>query len=470
MKIGKSVSQKKNGFTQHHFRKNSKWGLFNSVFPNIQKNGAGFTLIDVLVGTFLMLIVFLGIAGVFFLGAKVVFQSKARIEATAIANGEIEKIRNLAYKDVGVDGSFPNGVLEKEAIINRNQVEYKIERRVDFIADPADGISAPQDECPNDYKKVKIEVSWAGRFPDGIELVTDVMPDTFAQECEEIGGVLLVSVFDSLGEMISVPLIEIKDLETGENIKSATPGQGEHYFALEPGAYKIVVSKNEYNTERTYGIDEIAIPEKPHPNILEGELTEISFSIDKLSSFSIDTLTIIEEEPFPLSYVEFYLRGDKIIGYDEDEEPVYEYSQVHITDLSGHINISDLEWDSYTFSVDPATGFYLVDTEPSPQPIGLFPDTNMPVSLYLQAENSFFLIVQDLETQGPIFSAEARLYNTGLAYDEIQYTDENGITLFIPLVSATYNLEIEAPGYQGYTGTLAVFGDTTEIVSLERVE
>ena len=55
----------------------------------------GFTLVEVLVGTFLILIVFLGIFGAYQLGLRVVGQSRNQIVATAIANQEIENIRNL---------------------------------------------------------------------------------------------------------------------------------------------------------------------------------------------------------------------------------------------------------------------------------------------------------------------------------------------------------------------------------------
>ena len=54
----------------------------------------GFTLIEVLVGSFLMLIVFLGIVGAYRLGIKLVSLSKNKVTATAIAGGQIEKIRN----------------------------------------------------------------------------------------------------------------------------------------------------------------------------------------------------------------------------------------------------------------------------------------------------------------------------------------------------------------------------------------
>ncbi|PIW89852.1 MAG: hypothetical protein COZ92_02390, partial [Candidatus Nealsonbacteria bacterium CG_4_8_14_3_um_filter_40_11] len=61
----------------------------------------GFTFIDVMVGTALVLIVFLGIFGAYQLALKVVSQSKARITATALSNQKIEMVRNLAYDDVG---------------------------------------------------------------------------------------------------------------------------------------------------------------------------------------------------------------------------------------------------------------------------------------------------------------------------------------------------------------------------------
>ena len=68
---------------------------------NFQFSIKGFTFIDVLVGTALMLIIFLGISGAYQLGLKVVSQSKARISATALANQRVEEIRNLSYKEVG---------------------------------------------------------------------------------------------------------------------------------------------------------------------------------------------------------------------------------------------------------------------------------------------------------------------------------------------------------------------------------
>ena len=109
------------------------------------KTQKSFTLIEVLVGTFLFLIVFLGIFLAYQLGLKVVSQSKNRITATAIVNGELEKIRNLAYESVGVAGEFPDGVLQASKTTFLNGVDYTIETRVDYVVDSADGISSPDD-------------------------------------------------------------------------------------------------------------------------------------------------------------------------------------------------------------------------------------------------------------------------------------------------------------------------------------
>jgi hypothetical protein len=566
----------------------------------------GFTLMDIIVGTALVLIVFLGIFGAYQLGLKVIGLSRNKITATSIANQQLELVRNLPYESIGIEGGFPDGVLAATSSTWLNNVQYSIERRVDYVVDSADGVSSPADDCPNDYKKVEIKVSWQGQFPGEISLGTDIAPKNLTQECAISGGILSVSVFDAQGQMLSSPLIEVKDPATDEVLKTATPSDGHHYFALATSTYKVVVSKSGYSTSRTYGTDEVATPEKPHLIILAGETTEVSFSIDKVSTFSVDTLSpwgrdyfsdsfaddskiskisnlvvaegevklatstdgylssgylfsqgiqppnlvnwdelsfsdsepplvtdlryqiyfasgtdwlIIPDEDLsgnsqgfdaapvdlsnldaatysglkikgnfsssstsstpvlygwelswitseatPISYITFNLRGEKIIGTDENEDKVYKYSQDHISDSAGHIDIPNLEWDAYTFSIDPNSGLDLVEIDPSPQPISLSPDTWQPVDLYLEAQNSLLLTVQDLETLEPIFSASTTL--DGFS----QFTDEKGQTYFIPLDEATYDLNVTASGYLATSTSVWVSGDVTETVKLRRIE
>ena len=576
----------------------------------------GFTLVEVLVFIFLVSVVFLGIFGAYQLGLKVVGLSQRKITATAIVNGQIEKIRNLPYLSVGtIDAQLPyaKGVLEPVTSTILNGIEYQIETKVKFMVDEADGTGA-QDSCNWDYKRAEVKVSWAGRFEGEVKLVTDISPKDKIEEIqtcqEQPGGILSVLVFDALGIPVSSPLIEVFDPATGERVDFATPANGKHDFPLIASTYKVVVSKSGYSSERTYGTDEIAIPEKPHPIVLEGQITPISFSIDKLSSFSVETLSPwgtgifsdsfldeskisekenlevsegqvtlvfseqggyslsghlisipispqnliswqefsfsdsepeetdlkyqilyasgtewilipdsdlpgnstgfdsspvnlsnlstttysqlklranfstnstattpilydwqlswINSEATPIPNATFNLRGEKLIGKDANENPVYKYSQDHISDNQGKIDIPNLEWDNYTFSIDPATGLDLVSTDPSPQPISLAPNTNLSVKLYLDSQNSLLLTVQDNETLEPIFSAEVRLSNA--SYDKTQYTNEKGKTLFIPLEVANYNLEVSAPGYLATSTTIFVSGDVTKTIKLEQME
>lgn len=430
----------------------------------------GFTLIEVLVGTFLLLVVFLGIFSAYQLSLKVVGQSKNKIVATEIANGEIEKIRNLTYESIGIIGGFPEGVLVPSKTTTINNINYTIETRIDYVVDSTDGISIPEDDCPNDYKKIEVKVLWSGILRGEVKLATDIAPESLAQECAETGGILLISVFDAYGTMVPSPLIEVKDPITDQVVKNAVPIEGKHFFALPVNTYKVVVSKTNYSSERTYGIEEVATPEKPHALILEGELTENSFSIDKLSSMTVE-IRGAKGAGYPIIHnVTFKLTGAKIIGLDSDENPVYKYSQDHTTNGPGKIDIPNLEWDSYTFSVDKvATGLDLIAIESPPgteivQPLDLSPDMHQDVRLVLKAQNSLLVAVQDIETGEPIFSAEVSLdANT-------QYTDEDGQTYFIPLEAADYTLEVQAPGYSDYAGIVSISGDEMKIINLQQIE
>ena len=573
----------------------------------------GFTFIDVIVGVSLMLIVFLGVFGAYQLGMKVVRQSRNKITATAIGNEWLERIRNLPYGQVGTIGAapsppYPVGVLESATSTILNNIQYDVAITIKYIADETDGLASPEDECPNDYKRAEVKVSWSGLLGGEVVLSTDIVPKNLFEECETSGGILLVRVFDAYGKLVSDPLIEIRDPVNDDLIDSYTPSGGVHAFPLATSTYKVVVSKPGYSIERTYGIDEIAIPEKPHPIVLEGQLTEISFSIDILSTFSVNTLspwgtdyfsdsfddqskvseksnlifsdgkvtlaTSVEgylssgylmsiaitpsellnwEEfsfsdsepantdlkyqiyyasdtdwylipdsnlpgnsqgfdlspldlsgldvtkysslklranfsttdqslsptlddwqlswkttaPTPISDVTFNLEGAKIIGLDSNEDPVYKYSATFSSDATGHIDIVDLEWDSYTFSLDPATGLDLVDSEP-PQPVDLPPNTTLSVDLYLEAQNSLLVTVQDSESLEPIFSASTTLSSP--PYQKTQYTDEKGQTYFIPLDEGSYHLAVSAEGYLATSTMVSVTGDKTETIKLELAE
>jgi len=260
-----------------------------------------FTLIEVLVGTSLILIIFLGIFGAYELGLKVVGQATARVIATAIGNEWLEEIRNLPYEKVGIKNGYPDGILDSSTTTIRNGITFTINTRIDYKDDEKDGV-APADNCPNDYKLVKTKVSWSARFSGEVFLDTIVSPRNTVQECAQKGGELKVSVFDNSvylakGERLPFPSIEVKNLNTGE-IKTAQPESGLHYFVLAPGIslYKVTVTKENYSRDETFGIGDvyqgktIATPENPNPNIFEGGLTETSFTIDKLSQFLIYTL------------------------------------------------------------------------------------------------------------------------------------------------------------------------------------
>lgn len=578
------------------------------------KHENGFTFIETLIGIALLVMVMLGLYGAFQLGLKVVVQSKARITATALANQKIEIARNLPYNQVGTVGGIPAGTIPETETITRNNIDYTIKTTIGYVDDPFDGL-APDDSLPNDYKRVRVKVSWPGFLSGEVILITDIAPKGL--ETTEGGGNLLISVFDASG--IGIPQADIHIVNTSLDppidVSYQTNNQGQYLVAGAPTStegYEITVTKANYSTERTYGTEEVANPAKPHATVLEGQLTQISFSIDKLSSFSVETLSpwgsdnfsdsfldqskvselsnlIVEggqvnlattsegyisagylfsvpiipdnlaswdkfswtddqpaetqinyqvfyatntdwwlvpetdlagnstgfesppvdlsglsitdypklkikgnfstnststtpvlfdwtlswitEEATPIGYVSFNLQGNKIIGTDADENPVVKYSADFTTDSTGHLNIPDLEWDAYDFIIEPAENLNLVSTDPVSDPpgqdISLLPDTHQPVSLFLEAENSLLVTVRNSETLESIFSAQVRLASLGLGYDQTQFTDEQGQTLFIPLEVGTYNLEVQADGYEDYSGTIGVSGD--EIITIDLV-
>jgi len=451
-----------------------------------QKIEKSFTLIEVIIGTFLILIVFLGIFGAYQLSLKVVGLSKNKITATTIANEWIEKIRNLPYESIGTKGAelpFAIGVLDSVTTTIKNNVEYKTEIKIKFVIDSADGIGA-NDPCNWDYKKAEVRISWIGKFGGEVKLITDISPKDKIQEIQtcqdQPGGILSVLVFDTYGIMVPSPLIEVFNPKTGERVDYAIPLNGKHDFPLLPSSYKMVITKSGYSKEETFDLGEnyqgktIITPEKANPIVLLGQIREISFLIDKLSSMTVETRGIKEAGYPVISNVTFNLRGEKKVGLDANEEPIYKYSQNHTTNDTGKIEIINLEGDGYYFLIlDPNLDLVEIESPPgttTTQPISLFPDLSLSARLILKTENSLLVTIQNLEDKEPIFSATTTLSNQNLGYQKTQYTDEKGQTYFIPLIAANYNLEVEAPGYLATSTTVSVSGFSTTTLNLHQLE
>jgi hypothetical protein len=310
----------------------------------------GFTLIEVLVGSALCLVVFLGIFGCYQLGLKVLGQSKARIIASAIATEQIEKMRSLPYYQVGtyeckeafpecdptieaqIIPGYPQGLIKKSEQFTRNSIEFTIDSVVEYGINCSDGVGAaglecpaeaddacpeipcPEDECPNDYKKIKIQVSWSGRFGGTVVLDSLAGPVISEQECQEKGGFLVLTVYDAYGSaIVPFPEITVENTETSE-IKTALPEDGRHTFVLAPGSalYKLTITKSGYTQEQTFKSNDFyqgtevinTLYPYGNPNISEGQIEERTYYIDEQSNFNIQTLSPESADRFVDTFVD----------------------------------------------------------------------------------------------------------------------------------------------------------------------
>ena len=138
-------------------------------FPESRKPKAGscsrgVTLIDTVVGSALMLVVFLGIFAAFQLSIDVVTNNRARAGALALMNERMEYVRSLDYASVGTVGGIPSGPIAQSEPVTLSGIPYTRRTTVQYADDPEDGENeADENGRIVDYKQVRIEMSWDSR-------------------------------------------------------------------------------------------------------------------------------------------------------------------------------------------------------------------------------------------------------------------------------------------------------------------
>jgi len=136
----------------------------------------GIGLLEVVVASALLVTVFLGLFGVLQLGTRLATDNKSRTGALSLALERMEYIRSLEYESVGTVGGDPLGTLVTSESIMLNGVNYTRRTLVIYVDDPQDGTGGG-DSNSDDYKRIKVEVSWVGQTGMRItSIVSDITP------------------------------------------------------------------------------------------------------------------------------------------------------------------------------------------------------------------------------------------------------------------------------------------------------
>lgn len=263
----------------------------------------GMTFIDTIVGSALMLIVFMGIAAAFQLTVDVVSNNKARAGAIALANERIEYIRSLSYDAVGTDGGIPAGDIPQIEELTFNATTYTRRVLISYADDAKDGLGvADTNDIITDYKQALVTVSWVSRGGlRTIRLVTRISP--IGIETDAGGGTLTINVENATAQPVITSTVTIVNTTVVPNINitAYTDAAGKVSFIGAPAGpdYEISVSKAGYSSAQTY--DRVAPNLNPNPGHLtvsESQTTSATFAIDLVGTLIYETYALGTTTPW----------------------------------------------------------------------------------------------------------------------------------------------------------------------------
>lgn len=406
-------------------------------------------------------------------GYELIGFTRARNVARTLALTKMEYARNLSFANVGTVGGIPSGTIPQKEAIAINGQEYIVQTTVVYVDDPFDGVS-PVDLVPNDYKRVRVEVTWTGLGPKGTKavLISDVAPK--GVESVIGGGTLSLLVFDSTGHSVSNAAISIvssgitpavnENVVTNDNGRIVLPGA-----APCVKCYRVTATKSGFSADRTYGVSEVPNPTKPDLTVVQGGLTEMSFTIDQLSTLTLNTYAGKDVNFAPLPSQTILLQGTKTIGTDTLDNPIYKYRQSVTTNSSGVLTLNNMEPDIY--SVQTATSSaYIISAANSLLPFPLSPQSTKTEKIALSSSptNSLHIAFTDA-ARNPIASVAATLNDNGAAVATssagLSADPDFGQVFFGNLANKTYTLDASVSGYQPSTTTIPVTGNAySEII------
>lgn len=316
----------------------------------------------------------------------------------------------MAYSAIGTETGNPNGVMADYTNPVVKTIEgqtYNVYYEVTYIDDPADGtILAGTDPAPNDYKQVKLSIQKVstGKITD---YVTNVSPQGL--EGLSNAGALYLRAIDANGQIVSGANFHIESLNLNPAIvldrESDSSGNWiEVGLPVSVNGYRITATKAGYSSEQTYPISvENPNPTKPDPTIADGQVTQVSFAIDLLSNLTIRT---VDQTCQNINNVNVNFAGAKLIGIT----PNVLKTNTSYSSVSGIIDLTNIEWDTYTPTLLTGQSYTVYGTSPIQQ-ISVLPGASQTFTLVLgpASTNSLLVIVKDSATGVAIEGATVSL-------------------------------------------------------------
>lgn len=276
----------------------------------------GFSLVEVIVASAILVLFFGGLISGVKLMLDLIGHTKAETGARSLALSRMEYIRSLDYDAVGTVGGIPSGTIPQTSTSTLNGIDYTERVLVLYVDRPEDGLEAMDaNGVLEDSKRIKVEYTWTIRNEvKRLALVSDMAPKGL--ETSAGGGSLVVHVFDAAVAPVTGASVRIFNNTIATSTIDVTVNTNSQGRVIIPGVspggnYEITVTKTGYSTDQTYPVTTAnPNPNPPHVAVASSTITTMYFSIDVLSNLTFRAIG----EPVTREFVDELVDSNLVIN------------------------------------------------------------------------------------------------------------------------------------------------------------
>jgi prepilin-type N-terminal cleavage/methylation domain-containing protein len=321
----------------------------------------GFTYIEILICILILAIA----AGAIFQGfaSSSAQVGRARLDSTAtsLAQGALERVKGLAYDDVGVAGGNPPGDLPATETRTVGSIDYRLDYAVQYVDDPAIG----RPTTMVNYKRVTVTVTPQVPAGKAISQATLLSPPNFGAISGKATAV--VTVVDAVTDQVLPGVSVTINGSTSPSRTDVTGADGKVVFAgLLPSDTTVGSPTYQYVVAATlagYGTHPDTVPAVTRKNLAADQTWQVTVKMYRPASIRVNLLDAATGDPITeRSEVEVTTPAPS-----STSESQIGYSGIFtFTTLNGQPILPSLS----AFTVAAAADCYEPQTKTSPVPVG----------------------------------------------------------------------------------------------------